>query len=108
RAADNKTAFTHRRRNRPHRRAADPKKMEVTRRFALAHPDSLHAKKPFANGCGAACRGERSTPPSSRAQARDLTYFLGSHQLYLSIQERARSFWQSAGLISSRILPLHS
>jgi len=58
-------------------------------RFALTHPDSLHAKKPFANGCETAV-AESAAPPSSRAQARDLTYFLGSHKLYLSIQYRAR------------------
>src|SRR5436190_16615636 len=50
--------------------------MEMPRRFFLAHRDSLHAKKSFANGC-------REVRPSlsSRAQARDLTHTRRSHKL---------------------------
>src|SRR4029077_8258002 len=106
RAGDRKTAFTQRRRDRPHRRAANSEKMEMSRRFF--HSNSLRGVANYASerrkrvipsaGEGphllswiTQARLEYSTPRSRGPSVRG--------RLALSARlgmTKARGFWQSA------------
>src|SRR5438105_1686402 len=56
RAGDGKTPLTHRRRNRPHRRAANSEKMEMSRHFF--HSNSLRGVTNYASETKNACHPE--------------------------------------------------